>query len=137
MADKSERYACNLLQSYLDFSYAKEMVELVPRAIQDVCFGCQSYSSSENEHCCLIMTFDQKVQVSFDIILQQINEDLVLFRWNQLIQPLENTISPEELSSFRFKVYSDEWRSTCMKTAQWKTHILKLIVKLHHLERVF
>lgn len=125
----------SLMDSYLDFFYAKEILRHLPKVIQQKCEGCQLDSLSQTDHTCLDLTKRQQLSRYLDEILQVIDEQDILFKWKSAVSILED-VSPGYIAMFELKIRCIDCRET-MKTEAWKYRMVKLADQLLRLERCF
>ncbi len=125
----------SLLESYLDFFYAKEILYRLPEVIRQKCEGCLYDSLSQTDHTCLSYTRRYYFTLYVDDILRLIDEQVILLKWREAAVTLSQ-VSTECIALFALKLDSEEWRET-MKTPSWKYRMTKMAVQLMRLERYF
>ena len=126
--------ACaSLLNAYLDFFYAKEILRILPDVIQQKCEGCQLDSLSQTDHTCQDLTKRQQLTVYLEDILPLIDEQDILSKWKAAASILDE-VSPEYIAMFELKLRCVDWRTT-MKTLAWKERMIRMAVQLSCLER--
>jgi hypothetical protein len=124
-----------LLDSYLDYFYAKEILYRLPEAMKRMCEGCAVDSLSQTDHTCITLTTRQQLSLCFEDCLRVIDENNIVLKWREAVSPLEN-VSPEYLAMYELKLTCVDWRET-MKTPAWKYRLLKLSAQLLRLEKYF
>ena len=124
-----------LLESYLDFFYAKEIVLRLSDVIKQKCGGCALDSLSQRDHTCLSLTKRQQLSLYFEDILKIIDEEAILSTWREHVITL-NDISQAYSSMYELKLNCKDWRET-MKTQTWKYRLIKLAAQLMCLKRCF
>lgn len=124
-----------LLDSYLDFFYAKEIILRLSDVIKRKCEGCALDSLSQRDHTCLSLTKRQQLSLYFEDVLQIIDEEAILSTWKEHVTALDD-ISPDFIAIYELKFNCKDWRDT-MKTSSWKYRLIKLSAQLLRLERCF
>ena len=123
----------SLLESYLDFFYAKEILNQLPEVIRQRCGGCQRESLSQIGHIYVTINTIEQISCCFEDILKIINEQDILLKWRDAAVVL---VSSEYLAIYQLKLNSVDWRET-MKTFVWKRRVIKLCKQLLSLEKYF
>lgn len=123
----------SLLDSYLDFFYAKEILYRLPSVIKQTCQGCLWGSLSQTDHACVNLTKRQQLDLYFEDILRVIDEEDILVKWRETVTRLE---SPVYIALYELKVTCVDWRAT-MKTPVWRKRMIHMAVQLMRLERNF
>lgn len=124
-----------LLDSYLDFFYAKEIILRLSDVIKRKCEGCALDSLSQRDHTCLSLTKRQQLSLYFEDVLKIIDEEAILSTWKEHVTALDD-ISPDFIAIYELKFNCKDWRDT-MKTSSWKYRLIKLSAQLLRLERCF
>lgn len=124
-----------LLESYLDFFYAKEILLRLSDVIKQKCEGCSLDSLSQRDHTCLSLTKRQQLSLYFEDILKIIDEEAILSTWKEHVITLDD-ISQAYISMYELKLNCKDWRET-MKTPSWKYRLINLSAQLMCLERCF
>ena len=124
-----------LLDSYLDFFYAEEILQRLPEVVHKMCEGCLQDSLSQTDHTCINMTKREQLSLYFEDILGVINEEDILLKWRASASTVDN-VSSEYLAMYELKLNCQAWRET-MKTTSWKYRMIKTILQLINLERCF
>lgn len=125
----------SLLESYLDFFYAKEIIYRLSEVVKQTCEGCALESLSQMDHTCVMMTKRQQLSYYFEDVLKAIDEQDILGKWKESVASLED-VSPEYLAMYELKLHCADWRDT-MKTSEWKYRMIKMAVQVMRLERCF
>ena len=124
----------SLLESYLDFFYAKEILYRLPLVLKRTCEGCLWDSLSQTDHTCLNLIKRQKLSLYFEDVLSVIDEQDIMLKWREAVSPLED-VSPAFLAIYQLKLNCVDWRET-MKTPDWKYRLIKLSAQLLRLDKV-
>lgn len=122
-----------LMDSYLDFFYANEILHRLREVIHRHCEGCVLDSLSQLDHTCLNSTKRQQLSLHFEDILKLLDEGDILVKWRQAVTPLEDETY---LAMYELKFNCADWRET-MKTPSWKYRMMKLSVQLLRLDKYF
>lgn len=101
-----------------------------------MCYGCVVDHPSQIQHQCVILSDEEKVQLCFNDMLQKVDENEILQKWDEAINDLD-CISPEIVGSYKLKIFCDEWRLNEMKTQSWKEYICHKVIRLVKLQRCF
>ena len=125
----------SLLQSYLDFFYAKEILFQLPRVNERHCQGCIMESLSQTDHTCFLVTKRAQLSLYLDEVLDIIDENSVIENWIRATSALEDVYS-DDIATFELKLRCPDWRAT-MKTSDWKYRILKTTAQVLGCERYF
>ena len=125
-----------LLESNFHQVYARALLNVFASSLMKMCYGCVVDHPSQIHHECLMLSEEEKVQLCFDDMLQNVDEDAILEIWNQNVNDLQG-ISPEVLSAYKLRTFSDEWRTNEMKTLSWREYMQHTVVRLIKLERCF
>ena len=123
----------NLLDSYLDFFYAKEILRCQSQIVHRLCEGCQIESLSQTDHSCVLLNQQQQLMLYFENILSEIDQCDILINWREAATQIA---SPEYIAMYELKLNCPDWRET-MKTPSWKQRIMKLTSQLRSLEKYF
>ena len=123
----------SLLESYLDFFYAKEILYRLPMVMKQKCEGCLWGSLSQTDHDCVSLTKRQQLSFCFEDILRVIDEQDILLKWREAVATLE---SSEYIAFYELKLSCKDWRNT-MKTPGWKYRLIKLTAQLMRLDKYF
>lgn len=91
---------------------------------------------SQIQHQCVMWSEEEKIQLCFEDMLQKVDENAILQKWDETVNDLE-CVSPEIVAAYKLKVFCDEWRSNEMKTPSWKEYICQMVIRLAKLERSF
>lgn len=118
-----------LLDSYFEFFYAKEIVNNMYTVFKSNCVGCQRGKLSQLSHPCLTLSEYEQLKLYFEDILEKVNEYDVLRKWSTAASANQD-ISREFVSMYKLKIYCRDWRETDMKTLEWKSKIYKLCCAL-------
>ena len=123
----------NLLDSYLDFYYAKEMLRCQSQIVHRLCEGCQIESLSQTDHSCVLLNQQQQLMLYFENILPEIDECDILINCREAASQIA---SPEYIAMYELNLNCPDWRET-MKTPNWKQRIMKQTSQLRSLDKYF
>ena len=123
----------NLLNSYLDFFYAKEILWCQPQIVRRMCEGCQIESLSQTDHSCVLLSQQQQLILYFENILSEIDECDILIKWREAASQIA---TPEYIAMYELKLNCPDWRQT-MKTPSWKKRIMQKTSQLRSLDKYF
>lgn len=123
----------SLLDSYLDYFYAKEILYRLPIVMKQTCEGCLWESLSQTDHVCVSLSKRQQLSLFFEDILRVIDEQDILLKWREAVTTLE---SPEYIALYELKFNCKDWRDI-MKTSEWKYRLIKLSSQLLCLDKYF
>ena len=124
-----------LLQSYFDFFYAKEIKDKMSSVFKAKCIGCQSAGLSQRDHDCLSQTNEQLLNLYFEDILLNVDENDILQQWQDAVSVLDT--SSELIYMFKLKLFCKDWRETDMKSLQWRNKMIHMVVQLLTIEKRF
>lgn len=125
-----------LLESYFDFLYARIILSTADEVLKQMCEGCRKCYLSQRNHSCLSVPKPERIELYFQEILDKINEEEILRKWDEAVESL-NDIPPGLTHLFKLKIGCKNWRETQLKTETWKVRMLKMVKKLISLERHF
>jgi predicted nucleotidyltransferase len=117
----------SLLESYFDFFYAKAILEETLRTTKKKCDGCRVESLSQRHHTCLSRTTREQLEIYFEDILLYVDENDILSKWEDAVSLIEDNAL---VGLYRLKIYSRDWRKTDMKSAEWKSKMIKMTRQL-------
>ena len=124
-----------LLNSYFDFYYAKEIGLKMNSVFKEKCFGCQCCSLSQLDHSCVTLTKAQLLELYFEDVLREVDEEVILSNWLASASALD--VSSELVDMFKLKLFCKDWRETDMKTPAWKTKMINMTIQILLLETRF
>lgn len=122
-----------LLESYFDFFYAKAILEKMSGVFSKNCIGCVTNSLSQMDHSCLTLTKTEQLKLYFEDILLKVDENEILRNWEHSISHLEEDYSIIS-GLYRLKLYCRDWRETDMKSAAWKSKMIRMTMQLFRLQ---
>lgn len=122
--------ATQLLESFFDFCYAKEIINKMYAVFKKNCSGCQQGLLSQRDHICLSLTECDLLEMYFDQILLEVNETDVLRYWESTVTVMQDDFSPELVYMYKLKIDCRDWRETDMKTSEWKSKMKRLTRQL-------
>ena len=126
----------SLMDSYFDFLYAKAISIKSCSVFEKMCEGCENGYLSQRCHTCLSLSKRERLELYFDEILKDIDEEDVLIQWTEAVNCLDD-ISSELIYMYKLKLSCKDWRETDMKTQCWKTRMIKMVNQIWLLERSF
>ena len=112
----------SLLDSYLDFFYAKEILYQLPIVVKRMCQGCLWDSLSQTHHTCLNLSKRQQLSLYFEDVLTEIDEQYIMLKWREAVYPLKD-MTPTFLEAYELNCL--DCRES-MKTSDWKNRMIKL-----------
>ena len=121
-----------LMESVLKFEYAKALIAGVPSVQRFNCTGCQCKSQ---DHQCLLLSIEEKLQHWFPDLLAFIDEAHVIQEISAICSAFD-FIDKTMLEDFSSKLWDDDWRMA-MKTEKWKAALLETAIRLTRLESRF
>ena len=92
----------SLLESYLDFFYAQEILYRLPIVVKRTCQGCLLDSLSQTDHTCLNLTKRQQLSLYFEDVLSEIDEQHIMLKWREAVYPIED-MSPTFIQASKGK----------------------------------
>ena len=125
-----------LLDSYWDFFYARNIMDVMSVVVNRNCTGCENGCLSQREHSCLYFTKQEQLELYFDDIMRDVNEEEVLRMWHEAVSSIEY-IPSEVVALYKLKLNCRDWRETDMKTDTWVKKIISMCIRLYHLENRF
>ena len=131
-----EKKTIFLLESNFHQVYARALLNVFASSLMKMCYGCVVDHPSQIHHECLILSEEETVQLCFDDMLKNVDEDAILQIWNQNVNNLQD-ISPEVLSDYKLRIFSNEWRANDMKTLSWRENMQRTVIRLIKHERCF
>lgn len=114
----------SLLESYLDFFYAQEILYRLPIVVKRTCQGCLWDSLSQTDHTCLNLTKRQQLSLYFEDVLSEIDEQHIMLKWREAVYPIED-MSPTFIQAYGLKLKCLDCCES-MKTSDWKYRMIKL-----------
>ena len=125
----------SLLDSYFDFVYAEEIKSVLHDVCIKNCGGCTINSLSQLDRTCLL-TMKEQLQLYWDYILHEINEEGVIEKWYGMVYTMK-FIPLVVVDFYKLKLECRDWRETNMKTETWKKRMINMTLTLIHLEARF
>ena len=120
------------MQNFLKVEYARALIAGIPSVQRFNCDGCQF--KSQDHHCIMLYT-EEKIQLWFESLLAFIDEGHVIQEISVICGTLE-CIEQTVLQEFISKLSDDDWRIQ-MKTDIWKADLLQTAIRLSRLESRF
>lgn len=124
-----------LLESYFDFIYAEEIIDIISSVFEKMCIGCKYGYLSQLEHTCLMST-KERLEMYFDNILSEVDELCVIDKWYKKVLMI-SAISPSTVNMYKLKLNCIDWREGVMKTTTWKRRMIQRVLTIQKLENRF
>lgn len=124
--------AVSLLESYFDFFYAMAIKEKLKEVLIRPCDGCLLNSLSQTDHICVNRPNRETIEIYFDDILKQIDEQEILFKWESSVHHIRDT---ELVHMYKLKIFCLDWRECDMKTSSWKRRMIQLTLQLMRIDK--
>ncbi len=124
------------LESYFHFLYAKELTDIMWDVFRKRCAGCKNGCLPQTRHTCLTHYVTENINLHFDEIVSNIDEDDVVRKWIHHTDRLRN-VTKEVRDMYRLKLSCKDWRATDMKTHLWKHRIIKIATNIYNFEKRF
>ena len=121
-----------LLESYFHFFYANSIMKSMFDVFKTKCFGCVSECLSQKNHTCLLLSRKEQLELYFEEVLQQVDENEILMKWEEAVTTMENSAL---VNMYKLKINCRDWRETDMKSTEWKSKMIRLtlqLLRLHH-----
>lgn len=134
--DSEEIRTNSLLESYFHHVYSQYLLKVYSSSLKEMCYGCVVDHPSQIQHLCEMWSEEEKVQFCFDDMIEKVDENVILRKWEEAVSNLE-CISPEILAAYKLKIFCDEWRSKEMKSPSWKEYMCDMVIHLIKLQRSF
>ena len=124
-----------LLESYFQYFYAKDIISRMYTVFKENCIGCERGYLSQRDHECLSTTESEQLELYFDDILSMVKQEDVLKQWNQHVHLLN--ISSKLIDMYRQNNCFTNWRKIDTITVTWKKKMIRNVLNILQLERVF
>ena len=136
MMESNEHYSVLLLDSYFDFCYSRTIVDVMFDVMKNKCSGCVRGDLSQLYHSCMSMSTEQRLKYHFEDILQEIDENEIIVKWQTAVSIIDG-ISPGLINMYKLRIGCRDWRATGMKTPEWKSRMIRMVMNLLHIEKRF
>jgi hypothetical protein len=122
-----------MMNSYFDFVYAKALHEVKGLTVRKHCYGCEINHPSQKEHDCIMISDDEEYQIEFyfNNMIKDVNEQDIIKSWEEIMEI--SNISPEIIHLHK-RVISSKDFLTVMKTKQWKSKMIRMVLTIGRLE---
>ena len=100
------------------------------------CDGCKNAALSQLDHQCLMLSTKEQLELYWDYVLGEINEDRVIEKWYGTVYMMDS-IPIEVIDLYKLKLDCRDWRDTDMKTELWKKRLINMTVSIFQLEKRF
>ena len=125
-----------LLDSYFEFFYAKEIIDVMTDVFKKKCDGCKDGALSQLNHQCLMLSTKEQLELYWDYVLREINEIRVIEKWYGTVYMLDS-VPIEVIDLYKSKLDCRDWRDTDMKMGSWKNRLIKMAISIMKLEKRF
>ena len=72
-----------------------------------MCYGCMVDHPLQIQHQRVIWSEEEKIQLCFDDMLQKVDENAILQKWDETVNDLE-CVSPEIVAAYKLKIFCEE-----------------------------
>lgn len=125
----------SILESYVDFFYAREILDVMNDIFKKKCDGCANGYLSQRDHTCILSSREQ-LDLYFDDVLRELDETSIIVKWYDAVC-LIDYIPSALVDMYKLKLDCCDWRETSMKSLAWKKNIIQMTITILHLETRF
>lgn len=113
-------------------TYAVALKKRIGELITERCEGCIVMHPSQRRHTCLMMSENEHIDIYFDVALDEVDENVVI---RTMISEMDNrSLAVNRKREFIEKLNDAEWRTTTLKTEEWKKMLYEAVIRLYQLE---
>ena len=72
----------------------------------------------------------------YHAMVQNLSLENILNKWQDIAIGMDNVPS-QILVAYTLKLYNDEWRANMLQCHSWRESMIKMVIRMSHLEKYF